>query len=213
VTADKRPPQFEESFILKRTSLIAMVAVLCAAWAPAVAVAQLAKERAPRANQAETPRWEIFAGYGYTSLNQVDQSRYGLQGVEFSATRLLGRYFGVVADGAFYSSSVGSGNPGKPSVDAVMAGPVLEGQLFERLSVHVRGLMGGEHTGGESMKPDVSFAGGIGAGMDYKINKRIWVRLAGDNIYSSFVSDPLNKGYSPHMHHSPRATIGLVYKF
>jgi hypothetical protein len=193
--------------------LLAIAAMVCAALVPAMASGQLAKESAPKAYRGDVPRWDIFAGYGYTSLNQVNQSRYGLQGVNVSVTRFFGRNFGVIADGGFYSSSLGSGNPGNPSVNSIMAGPVLQGQLFERLNLQVRGFLGGEHTGGESMKPDVSFAGGAGVGMDYRLNKKFWLRLSGDNIYSSFVSDPNNKGYSPHRRGNARASLGLAYKF
>jgi hypothetical protein len=193
--------------------LLAIAAMVCAALVPVMASGQLAKESAPKANRGDVPRWDIFAGYGYTSLNQVNQSRYGLQGVNVSVTRFFGRNFGVIADGGFYSSSVGSGNPGDPSVNSIMAGPVLQGRLLERLNLQVRGFLGGEHTGGENMTPDVSFAGGVGVGMDYQLNKRLWLRLSGDNISSSFVSDPNHQGYSPHRHSNARASLGLAYKF
>ena len=193
--------------------MIGIVATILAALIPAAAMGQLAKEKTRPANQADAPAWEVFAGYGYTSLNQVNQSRYGLQGVNAGVTRNFGRFFGVTAEGAFYSYPLASGNPGKPSVDAFLAGPVLHGALTDKIEVLVHVLIGGEHTGGESMVPSVSFAGGVGGGLEYKLNKRLWLRATGDNILSSFVSDPNHLGYSAHMHTNPRATLGVAWKF
>ncbi|MGB8259721.1 MAG: outer membrane beta-barrel protein [Terracidiphilus sp.] len=198
---------------MKRTSLLSILAALCAALLPLAASGQIAKERPARPVQTDEARWEIFAGYGYTSLNQVNQSRYGLQGVNVSVTRDFGRYFGITADGGFYSSAVGNGNPGNPSVDTILAGPVLHGRLYGPLTIFVHVLLGGEHTGGESMKPDISFAGGAGLGMDYDLRKHIAVRLSGDSIASSFVSDPNHQGLSTHKRNNARAALGIVYRF
>jgi hypothetical protein len=57
---------------------------------------------------------------------------------------------------------------------------------------------GGAHTGGESMPPNISFAGGMGLGLDYKLSPRFALRASGDDIASSFVSDPNHLGYSAH---------------
>jgi hypothetical protein len=211
--APGEPAKSEESFILKRTSLLAIVAAACAALLPVTANGQLAKERTAPAKQTDAPTWEVFAGYGYTSLNQVNQSRYGLQGVNVSVTRNFGRFFGVTADGAYYSKPMSSGNPGDPTVTTFMAGPVLHGQLTERVGLLVHVLLGGAHTGGESMTPDVSFAGGMGVGAEYKLSKRLWLRASGDDIFSSFVSDPNHQGYSAHRRGNSRAAFGVAYKF
>jgi hypothetical protein len=63
------------------------------------------------------------------------------------------------------------------------------------------------------MTSSVSFAGGYGGGLDYKLNDRFALRASGDDIRSSFQSDPNHLGLSPHERGNSRATIGVVYKF
>ena len=123
---------------------------------PLAASSQIAPERSKHVEQAESPyKWEAFAGYGYTSLNQVNQSRYGLQGVNLSLTRDWGKYFGLTADGAYYSTPIASGNPGKPVVDVVLFGPVLHANITDHLSGFFRGLLGG-NTPAAKAKPPTS---------------------------------------------------------
>ena len=200
---------------MKRTFLLSILAVIPAALLPLAASSQVAPASGKgSAQQGESSyKYEVYAGYAYTSLNQVDQSRSGLQGVNVSVTRNFGKYFGVTADGADYKYAIVSGNPGSPSVQAVLFGPQLHANLYGRVDGFVHALLGGEHTGGESMTPNISFAGGAGAGLDYKMSKRFALRASGDDIASSFVSDPNHLGYSAHKHWNSRATIGVVYKF
>ena len=172
-----------------------------------------------------TYKWEAFAGYGYTSINQINQSRYGLQGVDLSLTRDWGKYFGLTGDGAFYSEPISSATPGNPcptpgvscspSVDAVLFGPVLRFPIYEKMDGFVHGLMGGVHSGGEEQTPKVSFAGGIGAGVDYKVTSHWLVRLSGDDIASSFslIGNTKALAYSPHMRRNSRMAFGIVYRF
>jgi hypothetical protein len=200
---------------LKRTFWFSILAVIPAALLPLAASSQVAPASGKgSAQQGESSyKYEVYAGYGYTSLNQVDQSRAGLQGVNVTVTRNFGKYFGVTADGADYKWALKTGNPGTPSVQAVMFGPQVHANLYGRVDGFVHVLLGGEHTGGESMTPNISFAGGAGAGLDYKLSKRFALRASGDDIASSFVSDPNHLGFSAHKHWNSRATIGVVYKF
>jgi hypothetical protein len=206
---------------LKRKFLLSLLAVVPAVLMPLAATCQVAPDRgeARLARQDAPTKYEAYVGYGYTSLNQINQSRYGLQGVEASVTRNWGKYFGLTADGATYQSSIGCCNPGlgstktDPSVDYVLFGPVLHANLYGRVDGFFHVLLGGAHTGGEEMTPKVSFAGGYGVGMDYKVNRRFALRVAGDDIISSFTSTYNNAGGSPHEHGNSRATIGVVYKF
>ena len=69
------------------------------------------------------------------------------------------------------------------------------------------------HTGGVAIQPDVSFAGGVGVGLDYNKNARWAIRAYGDDIGSSFTVTPYQPGYSPHTRWNARAGIGLVYHF
>jgi len=199
---------------LKRNLLLSILALVPAALLPLAASCQIAPDRPPAAERAErTFKYEAYAGVGYTSLNQVNQSRYGLLGVNLSLTRDWGKYFGVTADGTSYFHAVASGNPVNAKVDLVLAGPVVHVDLYNRYSGFIRVLIGGEHTGGASEVPNISFAGGVGGGMEYKLSPRISLRVSGDDILSSFVEDPNNLGYSPHRRGNPRAGFGAVYRF
>src|SRR6266567_1827691 len=207
---------FEEIRTLMRKCLLSILAVVPAALMPLAAAGQIAPDRGARPEATEpTYKYQVYAGVGYTSLNQVNQSRYGLIGTNVAVTRNFGRFFGVTADGAFYSTSAGSGNPGKPTVDLVLFGPELHAPLYGHVNIFVRALLGGAHTGGEGQTPDISFAGGAGMGLEYVLTKRFVLRVSGDDIASSF--SPTNNspllGYSPHMRRNSRASIGVAYRF
>jgi hypothetical protein len=209
---------------------LSILAAVSAIMMPLAATSQVAPSSAPGAAHDEASyKWEAFAGYGYTSLNQVNQSRYGLQGIDLSVTRNFAKYFGIFGDGAYYSTAVGCCNPGapfskvtgapsedgKPNVTSVLFGPVFHAHLMGRADGFFRVLLGGEHTGGEEMTPQISFAGGYSGGMDFKVTPRFAVRLSGDDIFSSFsvTGNSAALGDSPHRTRSARAAIGLVYKF
>ena len=200
---------------MKRKFLFPMTAILPAAVLAIAAHGQVAPPTgtAPAEKADRTFKWEASAGYGYTSLNQVNQSRAGLQGVEASVARDFGKHFGVIADGAYYKYALKSGNPGNPAVDVVLFGPVVRADLYSHLSGFIRGLVGGEHTAGNGETPNLSVAGGFGGGMEWQFTPRISLRASGDDIYSSFVEDPLHLGYSPHLRSNSRASFGVVYRF
>lgn len=200
---------------MKRKLWLLVLAVIPAALLPSAAVGQVDQSSGtvPAEPAQKVYRYEVSAGYGYTSLNQLNQSRSGLQGVELSATRDWGAHFGIVADGAYYKYPIKSGNPGTPAVDLVAFGPVIHAELYGRISGFVRGLLGGEHTAGNGTVPNISFAGGVGLGMQYSLNPRLSLRASGDDIFSSFVQDPDHLGYSPHRRGNGRASLSVVYRF
>lgn len=202
---------------MKRKLLFSVLAMVPAALMPLA----LAGQAAPAADSSAVDRPEptykyaVYAGYAYTSLNQVNQSRYGLQGVTVGVTRDWAKYFGTTAEGSFYKYATNTGNPGNPSVDTVLFGPVIHAQLFSKYSVYIDLLAGGEHTGGEGMTPKVSFAGGFGGGIEYKLRPRFALRVGGERIGSSFslTNNTPGRAYSPHLMWNARASIGLVYRF
>jgi hypothetical protein len=198
---------------LKSKLLLSILAVAMAFVVPMAAVGQIAPEKPPKDVTGPVYKYEAYVGYGYTSLNQVNLSRSGLQGVSASVTRYFGDHFGLKGDGGYYAWSVTSKNPGSPKVDMVMVGPVIRGNLFEKWSGYAEGLFGGIHTGGVSIQPDISFAGGFGVGVDYNRSPRWSIRAFGDDIGSSLTLQPFQPGYSSHMRWNARAGIGLVYHF
>jgi len=195
--------------------LVSVFALVAAAMMPLAAVSQVAPDRAPRPAADRTYKYMVYAGPAYTSLNQVNQSRYGLIGADLEVSREFGRFFAITADGAFYSTSAGSGNPGKPTVDQVLFGPEVHGNIFEHWTIFARALLGGEHTGGENQTPNISFAGGAGAGVEYAFGPRWVIRASGDDIAASFSvnNNTSAHSYSPHTTRSARASIGVGYRF
>lgn len=200
---------------MKSKWLVSIVALASAAIMPFAANSQVAPDRAPRSAPDVDYKYLFYAGAAYTSLNQVNQSRYGLIGADLEVSREFGRFFAITADGAFYSNSVGSGNPGKPTVDQVLFGPEVHGKILEHWSVFARALLGGEHTGGESETPNISFAGGAGAGVEYEIRPRWVIRASGDDIAASFSvnNNTPALSYSAHMTRNARASVGIGYRF
>jgi len=204
---------------LKRKFLLSMLAAIPAVLLPLSAACQVAPAAEP------SYKYSAFAGFGYTSLNQVNHSRYGLMGVQLGVTRELGKYVGLLAEGSDYqfdnhattasNSAANNSNPGDPSVDTVLFGPVFHGPLYGPVDGFVDILIGGEHTGGEKMTPKVSFAGGFGGGLTYKLNKRFSLRASGERIESSFsvTNNSAALGDSAHKHWNARGGIGVVYRF
>jgi len=206
---------FEESSKLKSKFLFTILAAIPAALMPLAAAGQVAKERPVVERGAPSYKYEAFAGFGYTSLNQVNQSRYGLMGMKFAVTRDWGRHFGITANGDYYKFATGTGNPGTPSVISVLAGPEFHANLYGNIDGFAHALLGTEHTGGEGMTPNYCFAGGAGGGLVYNLSQHFGIRASGDRIADSF---SLNNNtpalaYSPHMHWNARAAFGVLYRF
>lgn len=198
---------------MKSKLLFLVLAAVSAALVPTAAFGQVAPDRPPKDLTAPEYKYQAYLGWGYTSLNQVNQSRSGLQGITGSVTRTFGEHFGVKVDGGDYPWTVTSSNPGSPSVAMILAGPVVEGHVFEKWSAFAEGLIGGVHTGNVSIQPNWSFAGGVGIGVDYNKSARWSVRASGDYIGSSFTLVPYTLGDSPHTRWNGRAGVGLVYHF
>src|SRR5579863_5192437 len=136
-TGDRRnSTTIEENLKLKRKSSFLMPAAFAAALLPLAAAGQITPASSPTPSEKveRTYNWEVSAGYGYSSLNQVNQSQSGLQGVELSVMRDFGKHFGVIADGAYYKYPLKSGNPGSPAIDAVLFGPVVHAELYGHIS-------------------------------------------------------------------------------
>ena len=184
---------------------------MLAALVPAVSVAQAAQETA----EAQPAKYQVFAGFSYTSLNQVSLSRHGLMGGKVTFTRNWGKYLGVMGTVDYDRIATGTGNPGSPSVYTVLAGPELHFDIYGPVSAQLFAELGFAHTGGEKMSPDSSVAGGVGGGMSWRLSHRWAIRASGDRVAASF--SPNNNSpslaLSPHRSWNARATIGAVYSF
>ncbi len=203
---------------MKSKFLFSILAAIPAALMPLAAAGQVAPERPPAERGAPTFKYEVFAGASYTSLNQVNTSRFGLIGGKFSITRDWGRHFGLSALGSYYkppSSSSTPGNPGDPSVYAVFLGPEFHINIFGNFDGFAHALLGGEHAGGEHMTPNISFAGGGGGGILYNLSQHVALRASGDRIGQSFslINNTPLLAYSPHKTWDAQGEFGVVYRF
>ena len=65
------------------------------------------------------------------------------------------------------------------------------------------------------MTPNVSFAGGLGGGLEWVLSPHYVVRAGGDDIWSAFsvTNNTAELGNSPHVRANARATIGIAYRF
>jgi len=215
------------AFKLKRTLFLLVLAAAATAWMPLTAAAQANPEAASGPSPAPF-KYAGYAGFAYTSLNQVNTSRYGLIGAKVSITRDWGKYFGLMGAVDYFKPPIGKGgggNPGDPSVYTVLAGPEFHANVYGNFSGLFLAEIGVEHTGGESMSPATSLAGGFGGGMEYSLGRRLAIRTVGDWVAASFsligtctagqqpCSTPSQLGYSTHRTWNPRASVGVVYRF
>jgi hypothetical protein len=183
------------------------------------AASQVNPEAKPGPEQGgATYKYEVYGGAAYSRLRQVPVSYSGLVGGKVSLARDWGKYFQLMGSGDYYSVGTGhSGlaSPGHPTVYTFLLGPALHANLYGDLSGLVFAQVGGEHTGGESMTPSISFAGGFGGGLAYSLRRNFAVQLTGDRVAASF-SLPNNTpalAYSTHRTWNARATLGVVYRF
>lgn len=198
---------------MKSKLLFLIVAVASAVCVPMVAAGQVAPEKPPKDLSGPTYKNEVYLGWGYTSTNQVSQSRSGLQGVTGTIERDLTDHFGVKFDAGYYGWDVTATNNPHFTEYMFLLGPEVHANLFEKWSVYGEGYMGGVHTGGIPIEPSVSLAGGFGAGLDWNRTPRWTVRMGGDFIASSFTITPYQSGFSPHIRWNGRGGIGVVYHF
>lgn len=198
---------------MNRKMLLVLLAAVPALLLPAAAHSQIQLEKPPAASTEPTSKYTAFAGWGYTSLNQVSQANNGLQGISLSLSREFTRHFGVIAQGGHYAWTLNRSNPDAVTVDQFLVGPELRADLYGPTSIFVHGLLGTVHTGEVSINPSYSLAGGFGIGMDWKLNPRWGLRVVGDDIGSSFTITPYVPGDSTHRHFNAHASVGVTYKF
>ncbi len=204
----------EEIPELKRTLWFLLLAAL----APLTATGQVNPDEAPVSREAASFKYEVYAGYAYTGLDQVNNSRYGLQGGKLMLMRNWGKYFGLMGAIDYYRPPISNrlpANPGDPSVYSILVGPEIHPVIYENLSGVFFPELGVEHTGGEGMIPATSFAGGFGGGISYRLNNRFNIRITGDRVAGSFslIDNTPQLAGSTHRTWDARATIGVSYRF
>jgi hypothetical protein len=194
-----------------------LLAAATAVLTPRSAIGQVNSDTAPGQAQAG-PKYEVFAGVAYSRLRQVPVSYSGLVGGKVSVSRDWGKYFQLMASGDYYKLGTGHAdipNKGNPTIYTFLVGPALHATLYGNLSGVVFGEIGGEHTGGESITPTISFAGGFGGGLAYSLNRNWGVQLTGDRVAASFSLPNSNPALSNSTNRTwnVRGTFGVVFRF
>ena len=150
---------------------------------PLAAAGQIAPERPPADRTAPSFKYEAYALAGYTSLNQVNQSRYGLIGGKFGVTRDCGRHFGVTAMGDYYKPPAGTRQPRRSVSVRRAGGPGVSRQPLRQLRRHdSRHARRGTYGRRRHDAQHLSFAGGFGGGMLYNLSQHLALRASGDRI-------------------------------
>ena len=195
---------------MKRTSLLVISAAIAAALLPLAAAGQTLPP-AP----VSAPKYEAYAGFAFTNLDQVNQSRHGLVGFRGAITRDWGKYFGLRGSGDYFKWATGSGNPGNPVVYTFMLAPELHFNVYQNWSAGVFGEIGMEHTGGEQMIPNNSFAGGYGVNLTDNLNRRWALQATTDRVGASFSlrNNSPQIANSTHRVWNLRGMFGVIYRF
>ena len=189
------------------------------AFAPLTAVGQVNPDAGQSSGQGEaTYKYEAYLGPAYTRFRQATESYSGLIGGKLSLARDWGKYFELVAAVDYYKRGIGHPgipNPGHPSVYTALVGPGIHANLYGNLSGQFFTELGVEHTGGEGMTPNLSFAGGFGGGLTYNLARNLAVQLTADRVGASFSleNNTPQLAYSTHLTWNARATLGVVYRF
>ncbi len=194
--------------------------MVAAALAPLAAAGQVNPDVGTSSAPNEVAyKYEAYVGVAYSRIRQVPASYSGLLGGKASLTRDWGKYFQLTGSADYYRVGTGhSGipNPGNPSVYTFLVGPGLHANIYGNLSGQVFAELGAEHTGGESMSPNTSVAGGFGGGLAYNLSRNFAVQLTGDRVGASFPlpnNDAGGQAGSTHRTWNVRGTFGVVYSF
>lgn len=190
---------------------------LLAALLPFCAAAQISASGTSTDDNQKPSRYDIFAGVGVTSQNQIVHSHGFLLGYEVGVTRNWGKYFGINVQGASMPKSTSSANQSQagisPNYSQFLIGPELHSNVYEKVSGNVHLLMGGSHTGGSGVTgtPSVAFSYAFGAALDYRLTGRFSLRLTGDRVHTSFAEGAASTGNSPNPYSNVQSSFGVVY--
>lgn len=197
-----------------KSKILLSIAAAAAALMPLAAVGQVAPEKRPKVDSgAPAYKYEVYAGFAYTKINQLNLSRFGLMGGKLAVTRDFTRHVGITATGDYYRMTMRTGNLGDPSVWSIAAGPEFRATLYGNVDGFVHVLGGGEHTSGENMTPDVSPSIALGGGLLYNLSQRWAIRASGDKVYDRYSLANNYDNWSSHWHSNARATVGVVFRF
>lgn len=158
------------------------------------------------AQQAETPRVEISAGYAYVRANEPPGGCgcFSLNGGSASVVYNLTRNFGLVGDLAVvHNGNVNGSNLGV-TLTSYTFGPQYSLPIH-RLKPFVRILVGGVY---ESAGDSSAFAANVGGGLDLHLDRRWSLRILEADYYLTHFPNGVNSHQN-----NLRIGTGLVFSF
>ena len=189
------------------------------------------------ARAQETPSWEFSAGYSSLTGNLI-HPRFHLNGGYASIVGNLNSWFGIAFDlGAYLGPNNGlqflqaiqgaketppsngplAGQPvaGSPATQTFMIGPAFSVRQFGKFTPFARigiGLMHASQGYLGMPQSAVAFAGSVGGGADFNINRRAAIRVEGDYMSTTFSMPPAT--FSPGSSQGNiRLSAGVVLRF
>jgi len=173
------------------------------------------------AQAIQSPRIDIFVGYSYLHATTVISGEsINLHGGSFSASFYLNRWFGVVGDvGGYHAGNIAQ--EFDLTLWSYQFGPRVRLQNDFRFTPYGQFLLGGGHAGGtiytsslgpglSPIGPNNSFLYTAGGGIDYRVNKRIAIRVVeAEYLHSEF----LNGSVAGHEQNNLRLSTGIVFTF
>lgn len=157
------------------------------------------------AQDAGTPRAELFGGYSYAGE--------GTHGWNGSVAANVNDWLGLVADVSGQRTSLAE--PGVSETiktHSYLFGPRFSVRRHRRLTPFVHALFGAAHTDSRATEAgqsfhftDTSFASALGGGLDVRVSRRVAVRaFQADYVRTSLFGGTQNKG---------RIAFGVVFRF
>ncbi len=154
--------------------------------------------------------WQVALGYQYNQINLLG-SPFTTNGLNISAVRYFGRWFGVEGQVGFGFGNTGSTST-PPNLNAqslfFAGGPRLAYRNRGRIEPWIHGVFGEQHfrfnqTAGV-LGSNTALAGAAGGGVDYLLGPHTAVRVEADFIGSRF--------FSTNQRHF-QVVSGLVFNF
>jgi len=176
--------------------------------------AQVAADRQP-------PKVELFGGYSYMrAITRFSGTPTNLHGASFSTALYLHHWIGIVGDvGVYHAADIA--NQFSLTVSSYQLGPRLRFSNRTHFTPYGQFLLGGGHAGGTLYTSSLgfglapigannSFLFTAGGGLDYRLNRRIGMRIVqAEYLRSEF----LNGSIVGHQQNNFRLSTGIVFKF
>jgi opacity protein-like surface antigen len=142
-----------------------------------------------RAQETQTPDWELAGGFSYARMNlSGTSSSFGMNGGTGSISENLNNWFG----GRFELNAWGTTlSNTKVTAQTFTYGPVLSYRKMRSATLFAEGRFGAIHAseGLFGISESASkFAMALGGGLDYKVGKHAAIRFQGDYLLTRFLN-------------------------